>query len=144
MTAVHLDLGNQANQLLAAGSMPEMAEAASDLRLTALSIRSLLMSCSPAHAPVQMDPSLPDPEGRRAQLADMTIDVVNATDYLLRLLSHPEGTTSRLILAREFGDGVPDSEKVSQLAQRQLDARGAAVRAGTRLMSSLRSDVVSL
>jgi len=144
MTAVHLDLGSQADRLLAAGSTPEIVEAASGLRVTALSIRRLLMSCSPKDAPVQMDPSLPDPEGRRAQLTDMTVDVVIATDYLLRLLSDPVATTSRLILAKEFGDGIPDSDKFSQLAQRQLDARGAAVRAGTRLLSSLRSDVVSL
>lgn len=144
MTAVHLDLGSQADRLLAAGSTPEMVEAASGLRVIALSIRRLLMSCSPKDVPVQMDPSLPDPEGRRAQLADMTVDVVTATDYLLRLLSDPVATTSRLILAKEFGDGTSDSDKFSQLTQRQLDARGAAVRAGTRLLSSLRSDVVSL
>ncbi len=144
MTAVHLDLGSQADRLLAAGSTPEMVEAASGLRVIALSIRRLLMSCSPKDVPVQMDPSLPDPEGRRAQLADMTVDVVTATDYLLRLLSDPVATTSRLILAKEFGDGTSDSDRFSQLTQRQLDARGAAVRAGTRLLSSLRSDVVSL
>lgn len=144
MATLHLDLGSQADRLLAAGSTPEMVEAASGLRITALSIRRLLMGCSPEDAPVQMAPSLPDPEGRRTQLADMAIDVVTATDYLLRLLSDPVATTPHLILAKEFGDRIPDSDKFCQLTQRQLDARGAAVRAGTLLLSSLRSDVVSL
>ena len=86
-------------QLLAASGTPEMAEAAKGLRLTALNVRRLLTRPLLTQPPLQLDPSLPDPELRRAELADLAVDVVDATDYLLRLLAAPPAMTSRLALA---------------------------------------------
>jgi len=92
-----------------------------------------------------MGPSIPDPELRRAQLADLAVDVVTAADYLMRLLSSPSVTASRLALAGRAGlgggEGYSDEETFDLLTRRQLDARGAAVRLGMRLLSQLRSDV---
>jgi hypothetical protein len=88
-TAVRQELADQAEQLLAASGTPEMAEAAKGLRLTALNVRRLLTRPLFTQPPLQLDPSLPDPELRPAELADLAVDVVGATDYLLRLLAAP-------------------------------------------------------
>lgn len=142
---VTLELGDQAEQLLTASGTPEMMEAARSLRLTALSIRRLLTHPHVTGTSLQMGPSIPDPELRRAQLADLAVDVVTAADYLMRLLSSPPVTASRLALAGRAGlgggEGYSDEETFDLLTRRQLDARGAAVRLGMRLLSQLRSDV---
>lgn len=138
-------LGDQADQLLTASDTPEMMEAARSLRLTALSIRRLLMRPLVTGTSLQMGPSAPDPELRRAVLADLAVDVVTATDYLMRLLSSPAVTASRLALASQAGpgggEGNSDEETFDLLTRRQLDARGTAVRLGMRLLSQLSSDV---
>lgn len=139
------DLGDQAEQLLTASGTPEMMEAARSLRLIALSIRRLLMRPLATGTSLQMGPSVPDPELRRAELADLAVDVVTATDYLMRLLSGPAVTASRLVLAGRAGsgggEGYSDEETFDLLTRRQLDARGTAVRLGMRLLSQLSSDV---
>ena len=81
------ELGNQADELLAATTVPEMIEAAKGLRQTALRIRRLLMRPLFTATFIQFDPSVPDPEFRRMELADLAVDVVTATDYLLSLLT---------------------------------------------------------
>lgn len=138
-------LGDQAEQLLTASGTLEMMEAARSLRLTALSIRRLLTDPPDVGTSLQMGPSVPDPEFRRVQLADLAVDVVTAIDYLMRLLSSPAVTASRLTLAGRAGLGgggsYSDEETFDLLTRRQLDARGAAVRLGMRLLSQLRSDV---
>ena len=138
-------LGDQAEQLLTAGGTPEMMEAARSLRLTALSIRRLLMRPLISGTSLQMGPSVPDPELRRAELADLAVDVVTAADYLMRLLSSPAVTASRLTLASQAtpgsDKGYSDEETFDMLTRRQLDARGTAVRLGMRLLSQLSSDV---
>jgi hypothetical protein len=147
MTAAQLHLGDQAEQLLTADGTPEMIEAAKNLRLIALSIRRLLMRPLLTDTSLQMDPSIPDPEFRRAELADLAVDVVTATDYLLRLLIVPTVTTPRLILADDAGVGLSahssGAEAFDALIRRRLDARGSAVRLGMRLLSGLHSDVAS-
>jgi hypothetical protein len=138
------DLGDQAEQLLAASSTPEMMKAATSLRETALSIRRLLTRPFATGMPPQMDPSVLEPELRRAELADLAVDVVTATDYLIRLLGSPAVTASRLSLADRAdpgGEGYSDEETFDMLTRRQLDARGTAVRLGMRLLSQLNSDV---
>ena len=145
MTAAHLRLGDQAEQLLTASGTPEMREAAKGLRLTALSIRRQLTRPLLAGTSLQMDPSVPDPELRRAELADLAVDVVTAADYLMGLLTSPAVMTSRLVLASQArpgrSAGYSDLETLDLLTRRQLDARGTAVRLGMRLLSQLRSDV---
>lgn len=138
-------LSDQAERLLTTVGTPEMMEAAGGLRLTALSIRRLLMRPLATNTSLQMGPSVPDPELRRAELADLAVDVVTATDYLIRLLSSPAVTASRLTLASQatlgHGEGYSGELIVDMLTRRQLDARGTAVRLGMRLLSQLSSDV---
>lgn len=144
MTA-HLHLGDRAEELLTASGTPEMMEAARSLRLTALSVRRLLMRPLVTGTSLQMGPSVPDPELRRAELADLAVDVVTAADYLMRLLGSPAVTASRLTLASQARPGgvagYSDEDSFDLLIRRQLDARGTAVRLGMRLLSQLRSDV---
>jgi hypothetical protein len=144
---MNLRLGDQAEQLLTASGTPEMIEAAKGLRLTALSIRRLLLRPLLTNRSLQMDPSIPDPELRRAELAELAVDVVTATDYLLRLLIAPAVTTPRLILADDAGTGrrthYSSAEAIDGLTRRRLDARGTAVRLGMHLLSGLHSDVAS-
>jgi hypothetical protein len=120
-------LGDQAEELLTASGAPEMMEAARSLRLTALSIRRLLMRPLVMGTSPQMVASVLDPELRRAELADLTVDVVTAADYLMRLLSSPGVTASRLTLASHAGPGgvagYSDEDTFDMLTRRQLDAR---------------------
>ena len=144
-TAVRQELADHAEQLLAASSTAEMAMAAKSLRLTALNVRRLLTHSLNTQAPPQLDPSLPDPELRQVELADLAVDVVGATDYLLRLLAAQPAMTSRLALAgdasHDRGRAYADEETADRLIRRRLDARGTAVRLGMRLIAGLRSDV---
>ena len=139
------ELADHAEQLLAASSTAEMAMAAKSLRLTALNVRRLLTHSLNTQAPPQLDPSLPDPELRQVELADLAVDVVGATDYLLRLLAAQPAMTSRLALAgdasHDRGRAYADEETADRLIRRRLDARGTAVRLGMRLIAGLRSDV---
>lgn len=146
MTALHLRLGNQAEQLLAASDTPEMMEAAQGLRLAALRIQHILMHPLFSDTSLPMDPSIPGPEARHAKLADLAVDVVTATDYLLKLLVAPPAATSRLVLASEASGwrraDYSDAETFDRLTRQRLDARGAAVCVGMRLLSGLYSGVV--
>lgn len=145
VTAAHQRLGNQAERLLAASSTPEMIEAANGLRRAALSMQRLLMQPVFMQTSIQMDPSVADPELRRTELADLAVDVVTASDYLLRLLMEPSVVTPRLVLAEEgeasHGGRLSGEDAFDRLTRRRLDARGAAVRLGMRLISGVHSDV---
>ena len=134
----HRALGDQAGQLLSATSTPEMTRAAKVLRLTALNIQRQMTGPVPEDASPHQDPPVPDAEQRRTDLADLAVDVVTATDYLLRLLLTPAATAQRLTLAADAGAGYADEEAFDRLIRRRLDARGAAVRLGMRLLSELK------
>jgi hypothetical protein len=75
------------------------------------------------------------------------VDVVGATDYLLRLLAAPLAMTSRLALAGDAGldrgRAYADEETADRLIRRRLDARGPAVRLGMRLIAGLRGGVAA-
>jgi hypothetical protein len=143
--AANSQLGNQADDLLAASTVPEMTTAAESLRLTALNVRRLLMRPLFTATFVQFDPSVPDPESRRMELADLAVDVVTAADYLLSLLGGPALASTQLVLATEagtdHGHGSSDDEALDRLTRRRLDARGSAVRLGMRLLAGLLKDV---
>ena len=145
LTMSHPELEDQAEALLAASSAPEMKQAARRLRMTALSMRRLLTSPLSADAMPAFDPSMPDLELRRVELADLAVDVVTAVDYLLNLLDTSTTTSPRLELASEAGSGRRHDplcdDTFDWLIRKQLDARGAAVRLGMRLISGLLSDV---
>ena len=139
----HPELGDQADVLLNAATIPEMT-AAQQLRLTAFDVRHLLMHPVLTNAYLQFDPSVLDPEQRRMELADLATDVATATDYLLSLLATP-ASISPLILDSEAGFGrgrdSADAEALDRLTRQRLEARATAVRLGVRLLSGLRSDV---
>ena len=145
LTTSHPELEDQAEALLAASSAPEMKQAARRLRTTALSMRRLLTSPLSADAMPALDPSMPDLELRRVELADLAVDVVTAVDYLLNLLDTSTTASPRLVLASEAGSGHRHgplcNDTLDWLIRKQLDARGAAVRLGMRLISGLLSDV---
>ncbi len=82
-------LGDQADALLEASDVPGMQRAAADLRETALNIRRLLMRPVLTNQFLRLAPTVMDPEIRRMELADLAVDVVTATDYLLSLLGAP-------------------------------------------------------
>lgn len=143
---MYLEIADQAEQLLAASSASEMEEAARNLRLTALQVRRSLMSPRLSEPLLKLDPAVPDSEVRRAELADLAVDVVGAIDYLLGLLVTSPAVTARLTLTGEPGYGrgraYVDEESADRLIRRRLDARGAAVRMGMHLVTALRSDVL--
>ena len=124
--------------------MPEMNTAAQRLRSTALEVRRQLMGSPPAGS-IEFDPAVPNPELRRVELANLAVDVVTATDYLLRLLGAPSVSSPRLLLADETGaargSGALDHDALDRLTRQRLDARGTAVRLGMRLLAELRSDI---
>ena len=141
---MRVNASDQAEQLLMASSPGELMTAARSLREMALDVRRQLVHPFAPGTSLQLDPTVPEPELRRAELADLAVDVVTATDYLIRLLSGPAIMASRLVLADPAGlggEGSSDEQAFDRQARRQLDARGAAVRLGTRLLSQLSQDV---
>jgi hypothetical protein len=146
--AAHPGLGDQADALLRAKTAPEISAAATQLRLTALGVRGLLMRPLLTENVLAIAPTVMDPEQRRMELADLAVDVVTALDYLLGLLGAPAATSPGLVLDTESGlnrrDGPSDADALDRLQRRRLDARGVAVRLGMRLLAGLRSDVASI
>jgi hypothetical protein len=140
-------LADEAGALLEASDVPNMQKAATELRRTALNIRRLLMRPVLTDKFLQLAPTVLDPEFRRMELADLAVDVVTATDYLLSLLGAPASLSSRLVLDAEAGSdrghGTADIDALDRLNRRRLDARSTAVRLGMRLLGALRSDVAN-
>lgn len=141
MTAVHLQLGDQSERLLAAIGTAEMIRAAEGLRRAALHLQRLLMDPLFAESSPQMDRNISDPERRREELADLSVAAVNATDYLLGLLMAAPTSAQRLILASTGMDEYSYAAACDQLTRHRLDARGVAVCAGMRLLARLHSDL---
>jgi hypothetical protein len=145
LAASYPELGDQAELLLAARSAPDMKEAAHRLRALALGVRRLLASPAARDALLVLSPSAEDPELRHAEIANLAVDVVTAVDYLLNLLDTPVTPLPRLSLAGDSrsgrGHGHAGDDASDWLIRKQLDARGAAVRVGARLIDGLISDV---
>jgi hypothetical protein len=144
----HPDLDDRAEDLLSAHALPEIKLAAEAMRQTALSIRRLLMRPVIGTASIALAPTVLDPEQRRMELADLAVDVVTATDYLLSLLNMQTGSTTSPVLERELGPdhgyGGPDNEAPASLNRRRYDAKGLVVKLGMRLLENLRSDVATM
>lgn len=144
----YADLGDQADVLLDATSVTEMEAASQTLRQTALSVRRLLMRPVLGEACIKIAPSVLDPARRRMELADLAVDVVTASDYLLSLLGAPVTTSSPLMLEREAGSdrghGPLDDDARDRLMRRRLDARAVAVRLGMRLLEGLHVDITNI
>lgn len=145
----HLSLSDQIDDLSEAFPPDKMTEPAQRLRLTALSVRRLLMRPLLAETFLQLEQQLgttyEDPEWLRLQLANQAVNVVTALDYLLTLLFTPAITPSQLVLASEpradRTQGRTDEETYDWLTRRRLDARGTAVGEGQRLLVMLRRDI---
>jgi hypothetical protein len=141
-----LELGDEAHDLLAASSVPEMAAAARKLRLTALNVRQYATQ-RPLIDGFEPAPAVEDLERRRIGLANLAVDVVTAVDYLLSLLARPYETAPRLMLAggaSPYPGRDPAGDDVHErLTRQRLDARAAAVRLGMQLVAELRGDVGS-
>jgi hypothetical protein len=79
------------------------------------------------------------------ELADLATDVVTAIDYLLNLLDSPSVTYPRLMLSAEADPyhsyDRSDNDAPDLLTRRWLDARGAVVRVGMRLLVGLGSGI---
>lgn len=144
---IHPDLDDRAEDLANAHAIPEIKLATEAMRQTALSIRRLLMRPVIGTACIALAPTVLDPEQRRMELADLAVDVVTATDYLLSLLGAPAGASSSPVLERELGPdhghAAQDSDALVRLNQRRYDAKGLAVKLGMRLLEGLRSDVAT-
>lgn len=147
--AAHLSLSDQINDLSEAFPPDTMTEPAQRLRVTALSVRRLLMRPLLAETFLQLEQELgtsyEDPERLRLQLAKQAVNVVTALDYLLTLLFTSATTPSQLVLASEPGadrtQGRTDEEAHDWLTRRRLDARGTAVVESQRLLVMLRRDI---
>ena len=142
----HPELGDQAEALLAARSPADMKQAAHRLRAVALSVRRQIANPRSEDTLLRLGPLVPDPEPRLAEFADLAVDVVTAVDYLLSLLDGPTTAPPHLVLAGDAGLGPgrgPVCDVHDWLVRKQLDARGATVRVGSRLISGLLSDVSS-
>lgn len=146
--AAHPDLGDQVDSLLEAADVPGMEGAAKELRRTALNVRRLLMRPVLANACIKIAPTVLDPERRRLELADLAVDVVTATDYLLSLLDSPLSPSAASSLERglgpERGHSAPDSDSRDRMNRRRYDALGFVAKQGMRLLEGLRSDVATL
>lgn len=145
----NLSLSEQIDDLSEAFPPEEMTEPAKRLRLTALSVRRLLMRPLLAETFLQLEKELEghyeDPDWLRLQLAKQAVNVVTALDYLLTLLFTQGITPSQLVLASKPGadrtQGRTDEEAYDWLNRRRLDARGTAVSEGQRLLVMLRRDI---
>jgi hypothetical protein len=146
LTAVaYLEFDDHADELLQARATPQMKAAAQSLRLAALDVRRRLYGSPPEGTTIQLDSSVPNPEQRRVELANLAVDVVAATDYLLGLLDAPAGIAPRLLLTGEAeparGNGALGDRALDRLTRQRLDARTTAVRLAMRLRAELRGDI---
>jgi len=145
MTVAYLEFEDHADELLQARATREMKTAAQSLRLAALDVRRRLIGSPPEGTTIQLDPSVQNPEQRCAELANLAVDVVTATDYLLGMLDAPTDMAPPLSLADEAeprrGNGALDHRAHDQLTRQRFDARATAVRLGMRLRAELRRDI---
>jgi hypothetical protein len=146
----HPELGDQVEELHMAQDYESMQQAAAKLRDIGLHARRMLMDPQ-LGGELALQLGTIDPERRRLELADLAIDVVSATDYLLSLAREPV-RDSRRSFSIERDIGAPASSVVSPESpsdhdlryRRALDSRAAAVRLGGRLLRGLRRETVAL
>jgi len=147
---LHLDRPDpdeQVQELSAASDYDKMRPAAENLRNVGLDARRMLMDPQLGNE-LALQLGNIDPERRRFELADLAIDVVTATDYLLYVIAGRSPTSNRRFSAEADLGGSPpirsspqDSNAEEDLRYRRaLDSRAAAVGIGGRLLRALRSE----
>jgi hypothetical protein len=131
-------LCDQVDDLLQAGTPEQMLASATRLRQTALGMRRLLTHPDAARMLAMLldarNTAGPDPGWLSVRLADQTVIVVTAADYLMTLLCSPA------VAAAACGTGL-DEQAADWLIRRRLDARASAVRQGMRLLAMLPGDL---
>jgi hypothetical protein len=133
------DLSGHVEALLGATAVPEMGEAARRLRSDAARVVRLLTRTQPL-AGLKPALSSTDPVERQEELAGLAVGLTNAVDYLLNLLDSSASASSPFVLADDTGwslEGSRADGARDRLTRLRLDARGAAVRQGMRLLGSI-------
>ena len=133
------DLSGHVEALLGATGVPEMGEAARRLRSDAARVVRLLTRAQPLAG---LKPALSgtDPVERQEELAGLAVGLTNAVDYLMNLLDSSASASSPFVLADDTGwslEGSRADGARDRLTRLRLDARGAAVRQGMRLLGSI-------
>lgn len=144
------ELNDQVDKLHAARDYGHMRPAAENLRSVALDARRMLMDPQLGDE-LALQLGTIDPERRRFELADLAINVVTATDYLLylidgRLLDSSEDFSAETHLgghATSRSNPSDDRDDEDLRYRRSLDSRAAVVRLGGRLLRALRSETVA-
>jgi len=133
------DLSRHVEALLGATGVPEMGEAARWLRSDAARVVRLLTRAQPL-AGLKPTLSGSDPVERQEELAGLAVGLTTAVDYLLNLLDSSANAPSPFVLADDTGwslEGSRADGARDRLMRLRLDARGAAVRQGMRLLGSI-------
>lgn len=143
--AAHPELGGHVEAVISAQSVDGLREAGTNLRSAALSLRSMLTDPLLGMRLLSNTSAFSDPARTRAELADLAVDVVTATDYLLATLGPLTGSSPEFSLLQGIGGTSQlnvDDETRDRLLRRQLDARATVTRLGERLFSAIRRDFV--
>jgi hypothetical protein len=141
----HPELGGHVEAVISDQTVDGVREAAGHLRNAALSLRLMLTDRLLGMRLVFNTSAFSDPARIRAELADLAIDVVTATDYLLATLGPHAGSSQSFSLLEGTGGGSQlnlDDETRDRLLRRQLDARANVARLSQRLFSAIRRDFV--
>jgi hypothetical protein len=145
----HPELHDQVHTLNSSQTYPEMRSAAGELRKVGLETRRMLMDPQ-LGTELAQQLGTHDPERRRRELANLAIDVVTATDYLLSLVDdHPLESRKGFSAEADLGAQASSADSVSRSPdedlryRRVLDSRAAAVRLGGELLRELRSTTVA-
>ena len=145
LRTAHPELDDQVETLHSSRTYSDIGSAAGELRRVGLEVRRMLMDPQ-LGSELALQLGSIDPERRREDLANLAIDVVTATDYVLSLVDdHP--LQSRQSFSAEANLGAQASPADSTTGRspdedlryrRVLDSRAAEVRLGGQLLRELR------
>jgi len=133
------DLSGHVEAMLEATGVLEMGEAARRLRADAACIIRLLTRARPL-AGLKAAPSGTDLHQQQEELTVLAVGLTTAVDYLLNLLDSSASASSPFVLADDTSwslEGSRADGARDRLMRLRLDARGAAVRQGMRLLGSI-------
>ena len=143
------ELHDQVDKLNFSRMYSEIKSASEELRKVGLETRRMLMDPQ-LGTELALQLGTIDPERRRDELANLAIDVVTATDYLLSLVDDKPLQSRRSFSAeKDFGAQASATDSAGRFPdedlryRRLLDARAIAVRLGGQLLRELRSATVA-
>jgi len=146
--AEHPEVGSQVDTLAEARSYDDIRSATGGLRRVALDARRMLMDPQ-LGTELGLQVSALDAERRRLELADLAIEVVAASDYLLNLVGELPVTEDHAYSAERShrnrrhdpASNTPDWDDARY--PRVVDAKADLLRIGGRLLLFLRRDSAS-